>query len=342
MPIWLNEGLAEFMQNTTILDKNVELGQPSADDILYLRQNRLIPLDVLFRVDAKSPYYHQEQKVSVFYSEAWALTHYLMVTAHEKHVPFIDKYLALMSQHEDPVIAAEKAFGDLKQLQTALEFYIRNGDYKQFVLSSAAAPLDESSYKARALAQTEVDAIRADILARVQRESEAQANCENVLKADPNNVQAHETMGYLEFRAGHHDDARKWYGDAVKLDSKDYLAYYYFAALSMSQPGSSDDKVIEDSLRAAIQLNPRFAPAYDRLAAFYTMKRDDLDEAHKLNVSAIQLDPGNAAYRINAANTLAVWDRLDDAIAVLRAPQRKRMARGSGGGRAGREQDRYD
>ena len=58
MPLWLNEGLAEFMQNTEIHDKNVELGQPSVDDILYLRQNRLIPLNVLFKVDAESPYYH--------------------------------------------------------------------------------------------------------------------------------------------------------------------------------------------------------------------------------------------------------------------------------------------
>ena len=53
MPLWLNEGLAEFMQNTEIRDKDVLLGEPSADDILYLRQNRLIPLDVLFKVDAR-------------------------------------------------------------------------------------------------------------------------------------------------------------------------------------------------------------------------------------------------------------------------------------------------
>jgi len=322
MPIWLNEGLAEFMQNTTILDKNVELGQPSADDILYLRQNRLIPLDVLFRVDAKSPYYHREQKVSVFYSEAWALTHYLMVTAHEKHVPIIDKYMALMSQHEDPVTAAEKAFGDLKQLQAALDAYIHNGNYQQFVLSSAAAPINESSYKVRALAQPEADAARADILARVQRESEAQTIVENVLKADPNNVQAHETMGYLEFRANHLDEARKWYREAVKLDSADYLAYYYFAALSMSEPENSDDKDVEQCLRTAIQLNSRFAPAYDRLAGFYTARRENLDEAHRLSTSAIQLEPANAGYRINAANTLMVMDRLDDAIAVLRGAEK--------------------
>ena len=83
MPLWLNEGFAEFIQNTEIEDKDVLLGEPSADDILYLRENRLIPLSVLFKVDAKSPYYHEEQKGSVFYAESWALTHYLMVSDHE-------------------------------------------------------------------------------------------------------------------------------------------------------------------------------------------------------------------------------------------------------------------
>ncbi|HZD75880.1 MAG TPA: hypothetical protein VE218_02675, partial [Acidobacteriaceae bacterium] len=39
LPLWLNEGIAEFFQNTDIHDKDVDLGQPSADNVLYLRQN---------------------------------------------------------------------------------------------------------------------------------------------------------------------------------------------------------------------------------------------------------------------------------------------------------------
>jgi hypothetical protein len=53
MPVWLNEGLAEFFQNTDIRDKDVVVGEASVDNILYLRQNNLIPLEVLFKVDDK-------------------------------------------------------------------------------------------------------------------------------------------------------------------------------------------------------------------------------------------------------------------------------------------------
>ncbi len=318
MPLWLNEGLAEFMQNTEIRDKDVLLGEPSADDILYLRQNRLIPLDVLFKVDASSPYYHEEQKGSVFYAESWALTHFLMVTDHDKHVNRMGDYMNLVSHNEDSLTAAEKAFGDLKQFQKALEGYIQQAGYKEYVLSSAAAPIDESSYKVRPLAQVEFDARRADVLTYVDREAEARALLDTILKEDPNNVQAHETMGYLENRAGHRDEALKWYGEAVKLDSKDSLAYYNFASLSMNEPQGPDDKSIEDSLRKAIELNPRFASSYDRLAVFFAMRRKNLEEARILSLHAIQLEPGEPAFRVNAANVLMAMQREDDAITVLR------------------------
>jgi tetratricopeptide (TPR) repeat protein len=254
----------------------------------------------------------------VFYAESWALTHYLMVSDHVKHLHRIDDYTALLRQHVDPVTAGEKAFGDLKEMQSELESYIRDSDYKQFLLSSAAAPLDESSYKVRSLTQIEADAARADVLAYINRPSDARALVDTVLKEDPNNVLAHETSGYLYFRAGNLDDARKSYGDAVKLGSQDYLAYYYFASLSMDEPAASDNKEIEDSLRSAIRLNPRFAPSYDRLAVYLGMRRENLDEAHLLSIHAIELEPGVAAFRMNAANVLTEMDRFDDAITVLR------------------------
>lgn len=318
MPLWLNEGFAEFFQNTEIRDKDALIGEPSVDDILYLRQNRLLPLATLLSVDATSPYYHEEQKGSVFYAESWALTHYLEITDHEKKTNHMAIYLSLVHQHEDPVKAAEKAFGDLKQLQTALESYIRAGDYKEFVLSSAAASLNEAGYKSKTLTKPQADAIRADLLVYVRRTEDARALLDAVIKADPNNVQAHETMGYISFQSGDRETARKWFEQAVKLDSQSYLAHYYFAVMSMNNRSSLDDPQIEASLRAAIKLDPSFAQAYDQLALLFAMRHQNLDEAHLLNLKAVELDPGNLGYRMNAANVLMVMERFDSAAEVLR------------------------
>jgi hypothetical protein len=60
-----------------------------------LRHNKLIPLDVLFHVDASSPYYNEENKVSVFYAESWALTHYLMIG--DKHRQMLLDYASALA-----------------------------------------------------------------------------------------------------------------------------------------------------------------------------------------------------------------------------------------------------
>jgi Tfp pilus assembly protein PilF len=317
LPLWLNEGLAEFFQNTDIHDKDVQLGEPSFDDLLYLRQNRILPLPTLFRVDVNSPYYHEEQKGSVFYAESWALTHFLEVTDHQDHTHRLVDYVERMSRHEDPVVAAEKSFGDLNQLQKALEAYLAQASFKYVRISTAAAPIDDASFKITQLTPIQADAMRADFLAYEQRTKDARVLLDNVLKQDPNNVSALETMGYLEFAAGNREAARHWYEQAVKLDSQSYLAHYYYAAMSIAV-GSGDDAQIESSLRTAIKLNPEFAPPYDQLASFYGMRREKLSQAHILNLQAMQLEPGEIRYRLNAANILLEQVRPDDALRVLK------------------------
>jgi tetratricopeptide (TPR) repeat protein len=303
LPLWLNEGLAQFFQNTDIRNKEVHLGQPDAGNLYLLRQNRLIPLPVLFKVDASSPYYHQEDKGSIFYAESWALTHMLEITDRENRTQRLHDYSMLVANHEDPLTAAEKVFGDLKKLQSTLDTYIQSGQYKEFILNSAAAPIDENSYTSHVLPQADADAARADVLASVGRVDDAHSLLDSVLKADPNNVQARETLGTLAFRAHDLPTALKWYGEAVKLDSKSYLAHFYFAQISMMQGGGSDEAV-ENSLKQATQLNPSFAPAFNALAMFYGTRRRDIPEAEKMIVKAIKLDPSQLAYRMNAANLL--------------------------------------
>ena len=161
--------------------------------------------------------------------------------------------------------------------------------------------------------------MRADFLAYNQRTKDARTLLEQVLREDPTGASAHETMGYLEFRQGNLAEARKWYEQAVKLNSQSFQTYYYFAAITMNagQLDSDNKSQVENSLRTAIKLNPSFAPSYDQLAVFYGMRRENLDEAHTLVLNAVQLDPGNLHYRLSTANILLQMQRPTDAIAVL-------------------------
>ena len=333
IPLWLNEGLAEYYQNTEIHDKDVALGQPSPENLELLRQSRLMPLPTLFAVDHSSPYYHEENKGSIFYAESWALTHYLEQKDFRDKTQRLTIYGQLLAQNVDATTAATRAFGDLKQLQSALEGYVSQASFKYFRMAGSTA-IDESKFESRGLTPFQADAARADFLAYNDRTADARALLDQILRGDPNNVLAHETMGFLEFREQHVDAARNWYAQAVKLDSQSFLAHYYFAAISMnSSMNEAERSQVESSLRTSIKLNPNFAPSYDRLGALLAMQHSKLEEAHMMELNASQLDPENFGYRLNAANILIQMGRGDDAVRVIKnamhlatSPQETAMA----------------
>ena len=262
IPLWMNEGLAEFYQNTDIREKEVLLGQPSVENLALLRQNRLLPLTTLLAVDEKSLYYHEENKGSIFYAESWALMHYIQALGHkENSSDELKHYGELLVKGIDPVSAATAAFGNLQQLQLALQSYVHQERFSYYRLNTTTE-IDDSTFKVRALTAPQANALRADFLAYNQRFADAKSLLDQTLKDDPNNVSAHETMGFLEFRQGHLQEAQDWYSRAVKLDSQNYLAHYYNAAIAMMEGRSSaNDPQVETSLRTSIRLNPAFAPS---------------------------------------------------------------------------------
>lgn len=316
MPLWLNEGMAEFYQNTEIQDKRVLLGEASSDDIYYLRQNALLPIPTILQVNYSSPYYHEEQKGSMFYAESWALTHYIILTDAAAKTHRLQDYAQLLIKGQDPVAAAAQAFGDLKQLQVGLARYVQQDTFRLYQMDTPTVA-SETSFSVESISTPQADAIRADVLLNNSRSKEAEALLDTVLHEDPNNALAHETMGFLKFQENDIPAAKQWFGQAVQLDSGSYLAHFYYAAMSLQIGDTGHDAEIESSLRTAIKLNPSFAASYDSLAWFYLSRHEKLDEAHMLNVDAVTLDPSNINYRLNAADVLAASQDFTNAIHVL-------------------------
>jgi tetratricopeptide (TPR) repeat protein len=318
LPLWLNEGLAEFYQNTDIRDKDVLVGQASENDILYLRQNRLLPLTTLLTVDHNSPYYHEENKGSVFYAESWALTHFLKVNDQQNNTDRLKQYGQLIVQGKDSVSAAQQAFGDLKKLQGQLDSYVGQAAFGAFKLNESF-PVDTASFQVKLISEPQANATRARVLIDNDRRKDALNLLNAALRDEPGNALAHETMGYLMFRDNEFTQARKWYGEALKLDPHSLLANYYYGAITLRTGSREYDAETESSLRAAIAINPAFAPSYDALAAFYGSRDEKLDEAHLLNIKAVQLEPENLDYRLNTASVLSQQRKNAAAISVLTA-----------------------
>lgn len=323
MPVWLSEGWAEFYQNTEIVDNEVRIGKVDAYTLEFLQRNPLLPLATVLSVDLHSPYYHEDDKGSMFYAESWALTHYLKGKDLRENTHRLLDYLDLVHKGVDSVSAATQTFGDLQELQNELHKYIVTGDYS-FLTMPGSTDVDDSAFAVRTLTQAQADTVRADFLAYEQRDEDSKALLEAVLRDDPNNASAHESMGYIAFRQRNFEEARKWYEQAVQLDPQSFLAHYYFAASVIKisdarkrMPDAAGQAGIENSLRTALKLNPAFAPACDALGVALAMRGKNYGEAHQWTQKAIQLDPGNVEFRIDDANVLIRVNKDKDAIEGL-------------------------
>lgn len=318
VPVWLDEGLAEFYGNSEIHEKEVWLGRPSESDVLKLRESKLLPLETLFAVDHTSPYYNEENKGSIFYAESWALTHYLMTKGFAQNRDMLGEFVTTLAQSGDITSAATRAFGDLRLLEEELGRYAGQASFN-YLRMKGETQVEEEGFTTRALSAAESAASRGDILVHNQRYADARALLEEALRLDPKSAPAHESMGFLEFQQGHAEQAKKWFTEAVKLDSRSYLAHYYYAVMTLQETrdGAPPDDG-EKSLRTAIGINPHFAPAYDALANFYGMRGENLEDARLLALKGMQLDPGNIRYRLTVANLMLRMKRPNDALVVAR------------------------
>ena len=138
-----------------------------------------------------------------------------------------------------------------------------------------------------------------------------------MLASNPNNALAHETEGILQLRENDLDAARKSYTEAVALHSTSFLAWYYAAVLTLRH-GDHDDPAIETNLQQSLALNPNFAPANDALASYDAM-HGQLDDALRLNLLAITLEPDNFNYRLNNASIHMQRKEIPSALSVLEA-----------------------
>lgn len=313
LPVWLSEGLAEFYGNTHMGDSEVGMGQADPDLIAELKEGGLLPLDVLFKVDHNSPYYNEENKISVFYAESWALTHYLMVGDKAAHRPMLQAYLHALALGETQEQAAAESFGDLKKLQTAVYSYIQNGAF--YYLKSPPPPeIAAGDLKARELSEAEVDAYRGGFAAVRGLTKDAKPMLEEAVKLDPKLALGYQYLGFAEYEDRQRAEALADFTRAIELDPKNALTRFLRAYLASTQRGAvANDGQMEEDLRAAITISPEFAPPYGVLAVYLANRGDNLPEALQLAQKAQTLEPGNAVYQMDIAQVLARMNRYEEA-----------------------------
>jgi tetratricopeptide (TPR) repeat protein len=326
LPLWMDEGFAEFYGNSQFESKQASFGMPDATQLRILQREPLIPIGTLLTVDFSSPLYNAQEHSGMFYAESWALVHYFALSPEMRDQNLLGKFLAALQATDDPVEAANQSFGDLKKLAGKLESYARSMTftYGRMVLQT---DISEKDFAARKLEPAEALTAQADFLLRRGSPAEALNVLHQAAAADPKLAAVHDGLGYYHYLRAANDEAEKEFAQALAMDANDMNAVYYQAHLLLRQSGYTKETTpqIREKLEKVIAARPDFAPAHAFLCIAYIQSPETKSKAIGEAQRAMELEPGNMAYFIDLGKAVLALGRIDDANKVAERAQKTAM-----------------
>jgi len=300
VPLWFNEGLAEYYSTFNITDdQQFRIGYPLGNHILFLRENKLLPLRTLFEITHHSPQYNEKSKMSIFYAQSWAFMHYL-IAGKEGQLKKLARFIDLIAAGVPVETAFPQAFETtFDAMDRELRDYVRQNRYRYTRDTLAEKIKLDTTTEAKPLTDAEAQAYLGDLLLHGNH-PDAVKYLENALKLDPNLAMAHASLGMLRFREGRTDEARASLERAVAANLQNYLIHYYYAyTLSRRQPEEKASKYtpeqvdkVRHHLKRAIELRPDFPESYNLMAYVSLITGNDVDESIASLKRLVDASPG--------------------------------------------------
>lgn len=281
VPVWYNEGLAEYYSTFSAHGDRVEIGLPVEEHVRDLRARKLLPLEALFRIDQSSQDYNEGQRRGVFYAQSWALTHYWLLGKPgltERVLPFLESW-------NDTVNAnwvCETAFGlDCQDLDDELREYIQFGDYP-YRKSRVPSDRTKDDFKTEPMSRSDALCTLGDYLLQMTpwREDDAEAHFRAVLAADSSHARAHSGLARVLERKNRPSEAERHDQAAIDLDREDDLLFFRYAL----------SKIEAQTKRRGIPVAPRRLPR-------------SIEKARTLLVRTLELNPNRAEAYVLMGNT---------------------------------------
>ena len=321
LPLWLDEGYADFFSTFEVSGKNMAFGTfPQGYAELLVNSNWLKTAE-LFNMNHKSRDYNEGSRRHVLYAQSWLTVHYFLL---KRKSPQIDTYINLAERQHVPLTEAFKqAFGmTTEQFDTELRGYLRG---QMMYMRAPAPPEDGGPYVIRPLKEAEKDAILADFkFHTADHLQEGMEEFKRIVAADPDNEVANRGLGYAYIRQRDFATAAPYLKRASENGSTDPRVHFFNAMLlSHSSPetytvNKEELGGVRAEVQKAIDLDPNYAEAYNLLAYTDSVAGNN-EEAIKTQQKAVNLSPRNNFYLMNLASYQMRAEKFDQAAEILKA-----------------------
>ncbi|HEX3578893.1 MAG TPA: DUF1570 domain-containing protein [Thermoanaerobaculia bacterium] len=345
VPLWFNEGLAEFYSTFSARKDTVSVGLPIAEHLAWLHQQSLIPLKDLFAITHESKEYHEGNRQGVFYAESWALVHYLMI-GNPARRDQLGTYVGLIASGKSIDDAFQAAFRtSFDNLERELRRYVRayTMNYMSYTLAEMNAVVIPAPQPLPRDAQL---VALADLLIHTNRPhfGEAESFLNAALKANPSSAAVYAELGVAKSWQRQNAEAEADFEKAIQLGSRDAQPYILYGESILRRVDASvrhnagapsaDVLKARELFRKATELNPASAPAFSGLGATYAMAPAD---DPRPGIEALERSLALAPAEVDAIFNLILLDssaghrdeaaKSVDALARLADPETVRQAR---------------
>jgi len=298
MPLWLDEGLAEFYSSFETIDddQGFTLGMPLARHIYYLRSHPLLPFKTLLAVDHKSPYYNESSKAGAFYAESWALVHYLMIGNEESRRPQLLKFIDLVNSGIAPEESFQKAFQtNFGAIEQELRAYVGRFTFPVLKGTRHSQLALDKAMQTAILTEAEVQYYEGNLLLNLRQIPEAKVLLEKSVALDGRNSPGLVSLGILRLFDRQSAEAGKLFQRAIEADPGNYLAHFYYAE-TLARDQHYEEAI--KSYKQAISLKPNLASLFANLGYAY-LNAGNEDEAIKTFEQGLSVNPRESnLYRI--------------------------------------------
>lgn len=300
LPTWLNEGMADLYSSLEPQGTKALVGRPLPEHAATLISRPWMDWEVLFRVDHKSPYYNEPDKMQIFYAQSWALTHMLELSA--PYSARFTKFLAIVASGVSTTDALQRVYGkSVSDIGRDVRNYVHQTTVKGAVFDVTLSKSDLNP-QITELSEFDLELALADFLStRLDTASEARKRLLTLEKQNPKNRDVELSMGYLAWEEKNLDEARQHFSVAINEGVKDPKVIYQYAQLLRNS--SAPAAQIEALLQEVLTLQP------DNLEACLFLSGTALNAGHfgvaLAALSTVRNVPPENAYDFFSMNAFA-------------------------------------
>jgi TPR repeat protein len=301
LPLWLSEGLAEFYAHTRIEKHRVVVGRAAPWHIVLLRDRAVVPFEEFFAAGHDSRHYNEADRASLFYAQAWAMTHWLILGDKGANRSRLQKFIARLDAGAAPAEAARETLGAADELRRVMDRYVSLHGYYASALPPVAS--DPGDYTSRTAAAGELAAWRALVHLAFDRRDDARRSVDEALRDAPDGALGHEAHALLLLKEARLPEARAAAAEAVRHDPGNMPALMAAGTLALL-PGGGGAPEAARLFEAAVGAAPDHALGVVALAGARSADGAPAAETLALARRAAALWPSNLLVRFALAEQL--------------------------------------